>query len=120
VAASGPRRWGLLGPLGGDEFGVIAAGADDLAARKLAQRLAGALSDGVSASVRAAIWERTEGASELVRRADWAMYQARRHHRRDSVGRYVDATGPGLAPSTWTVWWPGPPTLGHKCYCSTR
>ncbi|MGC8627748.1 MAG: GGDEF domain-containing protein [Acidimicrobiales bacterium] len=75
----------FLARLGGDEFGVIAPGADALGARKLAQRLASALPEGVSASIGVATWERTEGASELVRRADWAMYQAKRRHRRGAA-----------------------------------
>ncbi len=76
----------FLARLGGDEFGLLAPGSDEIGARALAKRLGDALPEGVSASMGVATWDRAEGASELLRRADQAMYRNKRHHRR--------ATGP--------------------------
>ena len=72
----------LLARLGGDEFGLLASGADDVAAHGLARRLVEVLPHGVSGSVGVATWDRAEGASDLVRRADRAMYRAKRRRRR--------------------------------------
>jgi diguanylate cyclase (GGDEF)-like protein len=92
----------FLARLGGDEFGVIAPGSDASGAHKLAQRLAGALPEGVSASIGVATWDRTEGASELVRRADRLMYQAKRRHRRE--GALVASSRPtGASPGLSTT-----------------
>ncbi len=68
----------LVARLGGDEFGLLSPGADELAARSLARRLVEALPEGVSASTGVATWDRSEGASDLVHRADQAMYHAKR------------------------------------------
>ena len=72
----------FLARLGGDEFGLLAPGTDEIAAHGLARRLAETTPEGVSASVGVATWDRVEGASDLVRRADLAMYQSKRRHRR--------------------------------------
>lgn len=71
----------FLARLGGDEFGLIAPNTDEVTARGLARRLKNALPDGISASVGVATWDRTESVSDLVRRADIAMYQSKRNHR---------------------------------------
>ncbi len=70
-----------LARLGGDEFGLLAPGTDELGARALAKRLADALPQGVSASFGVATWDRAEGASDLLRRADQAMYRHKRSGR---------------------------------------
>lgn len=72
----------FLARLGGDEFGIIAAGSDESAARFLAGRLSRALPEGISASGGAATWNRVESESDLVRRADQAMYEAKQLRRR--------------------------------------
>ncbi len=73
----------FLARLGGDEFGLLAPAADEIAVHGLARRLAETMPDGVvSASVGVATWDRVEGSSDLVRRADRAMYQAKRRNRR--------------------------------------
>ena len=77
----------FLARLGGDEFGLLAPGADEVAAHGLARRLAEALPEGVSASVGVATWDRVENASDLVRRADQAMYRAKRRRRRGGSPR---------------------------------
>lgn len=77
----------FLARLGGDEFGLLLSGADEVGARGLARRLTEALPAGLSASVGVVTWDRVEGASDLVRRADRAMYHAKRRRRRDGGPR---------------------------------
>jgi diguanylate cyclase (GGDEF)-like protein len=72
----------FLARLGGDEFGVVAPGSDEAGIRRLAGRLEDALPEGTSASIGVATWDGTENASDLLRRADRAMYQAKRRRRR--------------------------------------
>ena len=72
----------FLARLGGDEFALLAPGSDEIGAHALAKRLADAMPEGISASVGVATWNRAEGASDLLRRADQAMYRNKRHHRR--------------------------------------
>lgn len=74
----------LLARLGGDEFALLAPGTDERGSHGLARRLAEALPVGVRASFGAATWDRAESASDLVRRADLALYQAKRGRRRDN------------------------------------
>jgi diguanylate cyclase (GGDEF)-like protein/PAS domain S-box-containing protein len=82
------RRADFVARLGGDEFVVVARDADDGVARRLAERLAGAIERPfvlsstqahVSASVGIAIFPR-DGAQrdELIKNADAAMYRAKR------------------------------------------
>jgi diguanylate cyclase (GGDEF)-like protein len=78
---------GLLARLGGDEFGIVAPTSDLIVLRELgeAAREAGsveAILDGITVSVRVAVGvsRRLEGdhsASDLLRRADHALYAAR-------------------------------------------
>lgn len=75
----------FLARLGGDEFGLLAPGSDELGVRVLAKRLSEAIPEGISASVGFATWDRVEGASDLLRRADQVMYRNKRRHRRDAV-----------------------------------
>ncbi len=72
----------FLARLGGDEFCLLAPGSDELGARALAKRLADSLPQDISASIGVATWDRSEGASDLLRRADRAMYLNKRHRRR--------------------------------------
>jgi diguanylate cyclase (GGDEF)-like protein len=72
----------FLARLGGDEFSVLAPNSDDLGIRRLTARLVDALPKGVRCSFGAATWDRCESASDLLRRADQAMYQAKLRHRR--------------------------------------
>ena len=80
----------FLARIGGDEFGVLAPGADEIGAHHLARRLVDALPEGVAASVGVATWDRAEGASDLLRRADRAMYLAKRRRRRGGDSRPPD------------------------------
>ncbi|MHB8244722.1 MAG: GGDEF domain-containing protein [Acidimicrobiales bacterium] len=72
----------FLARLGGDEFGLLAPGSDETGIRRLAKRLAEVMPDGAAASIGVATWNRTESASDLLRRADRTMYQAKRRRRR--------------------------------------
>ncbi len=73
----------FLARLGGDEFGLLAPGSDEIAVRQLTRRLADTLPAAVTASIGVATWNGTESASDLLRRADQAMYEAKRRRRRD-------------------------------------
>ena len=76
----------FLARLGGDEFGLLAPGSDEIGIRRLARRLADSLPEGISASIGVATWTGDETGSELVRRADLAMYEAKRRHNRAMNG----------------------------------
>ncbi|MHB8324061.1 MAG: GGDEF domain-containing protein [Candidatus Dormibacteria bacterium] len=71
----------VLARLGGDEFAVLSPGADALGVRRLSKRLGEALPEGVSASFGVASWDGTEKGTDLLRRADRAMYQTKRRKR---------------------------------------
>ena len=66
----------LLARAGGDEFVLLASGADDVG--DLVDRLRGALPPGQTCSAGTAQWQPGESASELVSRADSALYRAKR------------------------------------------
>ena len=70
-----------LARLGGDEFALLAPGSDEIGCHRIARRLADTLPAGVQASFGTATWDRTQNASDLMRRADRAMYLAKRRHR---------------------------------------
>ncbi len=79
----------VLARLGGDEFGVLVRGCDEDGAKAFAGRLGEVLaadfavqgiSISVSASVGIAIATGDDSAPELLRRADVAMYSAKRGH----------------------------------------
>ncbi len=76
--------------LGGDEFGLLAPGSDEIGIRRLIKRLGEAQVAEVVVSIGVATWDRTENASDVVRRADRAMYQTKLRHR-SGAKRY----GPG-------------------------
>lgn len=71
----------FLARLGGDEFAVLAPGSDAFGADVLAERLENALPAGVSVSTGLATWDGSEKPAELLRRADLAMYEAKRGQR---------------------------------------
>lgn len=64
----------LLARTGGDEFAVLAPHADQTRSHRLGRRLSESLPQGVSVSIGTATWDGTENASDLLRRADRAMY----------------------------------------------
>ena len=65
----------LLARIGGDEFGLVAAGTDAAALTRLTERLVVALPPGLSVCAGTAVWDGTESDDDLVRRADRAMYE---------------------------------------------
>jgi diguanylate cyclase (GGDEF)-like protein len=77
----------FLARLGGDEFGLLAPGSDATGIRRLIKRLGEVLPAGVVASIGVATWDGTENASDLLRRADQAMYETKLRHRREEGRR---------------------------------
>ena len=75
----------FLARVGGDEFGLLAPGSDELGARALVKRLADAIPQNLSASFGVATWDRSEGASALQRRADQVMYRNKQGQRRGAA-----------------------------------
>lgn len=75
----------FLARIGGDEFGLLAPGSDATSVHRLVKRLGDALPEGVSAAIGVATWDGTESASDLLRRADRAMYEAKLRHRREGL-----------------------------------
>ena len=79
------RTEDLPGRLGGDEFSVLLPGSDLSGAHGLAERVSAAVRSraplqhhGVTVSVGVALWTRGEGPDDLLRRADDALYAAKR------------------------------------------
>ncbi len=82
---SGCRTEDLPARLGGDEFGVLLPGIDMDGARQLASRvLEGARSSqllkrrGVTVSAGVTVWKAKDRPEDLLRRADQALYAAKR------------------------------------------
>jgi diguanylate cyclase (GGDEF)-like protein len=69
----------FIARLGGDEFGLLVPGSGELGLKKVVERLRRVTPGGVSCSIGAATWDRTETAANLFRRADEAMYGGKRH-----------------------------------------
>lgn len=67
--------------LGGDEFGLLAPGSDEVGMQLVIDRLREIAPNGVSCSIGEATWDRVETAADLFRRADEAMYRAKRNWR---------------------------------------
>jgi diguanylate cyclase (GGDEF)-like protein len=72
------RGGDMVGRYGGEEFLVLLPGCALDAAHDAADRLRGALPDGVTCSAGVARWDSAEAACELVARADAALYVAKR------------------------------------------
>ncbi|MEO1060800.1 MAG: EAL domain-containing protein [Actinomycetota bacterium] len=81
---------GLIARLGGDEFGFVAAGCDGAQAVELARRMAHVINEpfpvqGADVSVGVSVGialgpDHGDDLTTLLRRADVAMYAAKRHH----------------------------------------
>ena len=70
-----------LARIGGDEFAVLTSDSDQTAMRRLIKRFTETTPDGISFSAGEATWDRSEQASDLLRRADVAMYKDKLKHR---------------------------------------
>ena len=71
----------FIARLGGDEFGLLAPNSDDIGIRRIVKRLHEISPSGVSCSIGVATWDGVETAADLFRRADEAMYRAKRERR---------------------------------------
>jgi diguanylate cyclase (GGDEF)-like protein len=79
------RAGDLLARYGGEEFVVVLPDAgDSVAAMRAIERVRGA-TPGVTASAGVAIWDGREPAAHLIRRADGALYEAKRGGRDRTV-----------------------------------
>ncbi len=74
------RRGDLLARLGGDEFVVVLPGSSPARAHEVTRRLVEVTPPGVTTSVGVAVWHPGESARDTVRRADQALYRAKRTH----------------------------------------
>jgi diguanylate cyclase (GGDEF)-like protein len=68
--------------IGGDEFGLLTPGTDEVGIDHVIGRLAAAIPDGVSCSFGAATWDGRSSAADVFRIADEAMYRSKRERRR--------------------------------------
>jgi diguanylate cyclase (GGDEF)-like protein len=68
----------IVARIGGDEFGLIAPGANERDIDSVVARLSAVSPDGVSCSFGVATWDRAESAANLFRRADETMYKVKR------------------------------------------
>jgi len=72
------REQDVLGRVGGDEFAVMLDGAGSAEAADVVDRLRAALGAAESSAAGIATWDGAESASDLVHRADEAMYADKR------------------------------------------
>jgi diguanylate cyclase (GGDEF)-like protein len=85
------RRGDVLARVGGDEFAAILAPiAEEARAEEISERLLRATPHGQSCSIGLARWNGRETPGQLLRRADLALYRAKRMGR----GRVVSAETP--------------------------
>lgn len=67
----------FLARLGGDEFGLLVPNSDEHAINLITQKLHGVSPDGISCSYGLATWDGCETVTQLFRRADEALYEAK-------------------------------------------
>ena len=70
-----------LARIGGDEFAVLLPGCDAAAAHSVLARMASAIPSRQTGSAGVAQWDGVEDADGLLRRADLALYRAKRSGR---------------------------------------
>ena len=79
---AGETRYGgsgdFLARLGGDEFGLLAPNTDETGMDLMSQRLREVSPDGISCSYGVATWDGYETVTDFFRRADDALYEAKR------------------------------------------
>jgi diguanylate cyclase (GGDEF)-like protein len=88
------RAGDLLGRWGGEEFCVLLTHCPPAAASVVAERLRAVMPDGSACSIGVAAWDGHERGADLVRRADEALYAAKRSGR----NRTVAAEGRRVSP----------------------
>jgi len=103
----------FLARTGGDEFSLLAPGADAMSVRRLVKRLADALPAGITASIGVATWDRAENAADLLRRADQAMYQTKQRRKGPPQRLNDTAPGPGGEWVRRALWVLAPRRLVH-------
>ncbi|HUA72367.1 MAG TPA: GGDEF domain-containing protein [Solirubrobacteraceae bacterium] len=81
------RDGDLVARLGGDEFAIIVPDASLEATLALTERILAALPKPLTASAGVAVWDGRESAVELQRRADKAIYAAKRGGKGHSSAR---------------------------------
>ncbi|HTP23789.1 MAG TPA: PAS domain S-box protein [Solirubrobacteraceae bacterium] len=95
------RDGDLVARLGGDEFAILVPDADLDATLALTERILEALPKPLTASAGVAVWDGRESAARLQRRADKAMYAAKRegkgHARLASAEQPAGERNPRLA-----------------------
>lgn len=67
----------FLARLGGDEFGLLVPNSDEYGIDQITQKLRGVSPDGISCSYGVATWDGCETLTQLFRRADEALYEAK-------------------------------------------
>ncbi|MDH5333795.1 MAG: GGDEF domain-containing protein, partial [Thermoleophilia bacterium] len=75
------RAGDMLARYGGEEFAAVIFDGDLASARRTADRLRAATPRGQTCSAGVATWDGQEGPDDLVRRADGALYAAKRRGR---------------------------------------
>ncbi|MDO9355274.1 MAG: sensor domain-containing diguanylate cyclase [Solirubrobacteraceae bacterium] len=97
------RAGDLLARLGGDEFAVLLPTCDQPEMAQIIDRLRRATPHGPGTSVGGAIWDGTETAASLIRRADAEQYvdKARGRSRGRSRELAEDRRQPVLMPESW-------------------
>ena len=106
VLMTSARSSDLVGRLGGDEFAVLLpqAGTEDSTAiaRRLVEAIRGAGRPAITASLGVAVWAGPDdGVEELLRRADSAMYGAKRAGRDGFRVDTLAVAGGAAPPRTW-------------------
>ncbi|HZA40084.1 MAG TPA: GGDEF domain-containing protein [Actinomycetota bacterium] len=90
------RSGDLLARYGGDEFAAILPDCSLHDATIVAERLCAAISGGYSCSVGIALWDGNETSDDLLRRADRALYEAKRRGRNRVVAAPLAPLVPGV------------------------
>jgi diguanylate cyclase (GGDEF)-like protein len=88
------RETDTLARLGGEEFGLVAPGCDSAQAERLLARLRAVVPESQTCSAGFAIWDGHEDADGVVKRADDALYEAKRTGRDRSCAAPARAATP--------------------------